>query len=450
MFGERSFRHLPCAALLLLAFRVEAAPLTLDDAMAWAINHNPRMAAAEARVARAEAGVAQAGAGREPAVSFRASGRLQGPVPKLHVRVPIGGVPVEAVTVRAGRADTANVGVGVTWPLWTGGRVEAALGAARAQVEAAEADLQQAAEQLLYEVGAVYYNVLSARSARTAAAAALKRAQEDLRTARASREAGVLTGAMVSASEAAQQQAQQALAAAESAARDAEQGLNQLLARGLGDPVELAAEQVTIETPEEPGQALAVALGMRPELLALDRRRDAAEAAIAQARAERQPTVSATAQAAWQTKTPFSPSSVESLGLEFAWPILSYAGPRAREEAARASVREAEETASDLKSAIALQVETSARRVADGRERLAAAQEAARAAEASAREAQVACEAGAATKQQLIAAQSSLEEARARHAQAEAALTVARLARARALGLMRALFLAPPEKAGQR
>ena len=69
------------------------------------------------------------------------------------------------------RADNAAVNLGVVWPLWTGGRVRAAVGAARARTDAAEADLQQSVEQLLYEVGVAYYGVLRARLVETEAEA---------------------------------------------------------------------------------------------------------------------------------------------------------------------------------------------------------------------------------------------------------------------------------------
>jgi len=190
-------------------------------------------------------------------------------------------------------------------------------------------------------------------------------------------------------------------------------------------------------------------LATRPELLALAHRRKSAQAAIQVARAERNPTLAAAAEAAVQTTTDVMESHAEFVGLAFTWPILNYAAPRARERRAKATAREFEQTRADLEALVALQVAESARRVLDARERVASADETLAAAEAAAREARVARQAGTATRQALATAESALEQARARHRQAEYGLSAALLGRARALGVVRGLFLAPTEEAAR-
>ena len=448
MLSERSLNsRVTVVVLVLLAMPVaccqEQAALSLGEALAYALNHNPRIAAATSRVAQAEAGVSLSGSLARPAVTLRASGRLQGPVQQIDIPIPGG------QTVKITRPDQASASIGVVWPLWTGGRVSAAVDAARAQVGAAEADLQQATEQLLYEVGAAYYRVLYSHRQRDEAEATLARAETDAQTAATRQRAGVLTAAEVAAAEAALRRAQQQLAAAANAIDDAEEHLNQFLGRPLDTPVALVDEPVEFELPSEPDQP-AVALSSRPELLALEHRQEAAEAAIAQARAERNPTVSAAAQAGWQTPTEVMEAHSEFIGLEFSWPILSSPDPGARRRQAEASARELAETRENLETLIATQVAESARRVADAQEALAAAEEALRAASEARREVAARYQAGAATGQQLVAADSANEEAAARRDQARYTLSAALLAQARALGLMRTLALVPPEEvAGQ-
>jgi len=440
-------------ALLTIAFAVfpaltalgqEPTPLSLAEAVAYALEHNPTIAAAAARVSAGDANVALAHSGAQPAFTLRGSGRLQGPPQEIKISFPPPGH-----TIRINRARQGTVAAGVVWPLWTGGRVEAATGAARAQLDAAEGDLQQATEQLLYEVGAVYYRVLGARSARAAAEAGVERAEEELRAAGEARTAGALTGSDVSAATAAYRQAEQALVAAENVVADAEQSLNRLLGRQLDEPVRLVEEPVVVEPAPRLDEAVAVALTTRPELLALADRREAAEAAISQARAERNPTISAVGEAALQTPTDVMRNHAEFVGLEFSWPILNHPAARARERVARATVQELEETQRDLESAIAFQVRESERRLADAREALASAQEALQAAEDSARQARVSYQLGAATRRELVAAEATLEENRARLTQAQHGVSVALLSQARALGLLRTLFLAPAEEVGQ-
>ncbi|MBM3498827.1 MAG: TolC family protein [Armatimonadetes bacterium] len=439
-----SRRRLSLALVLLLGPMLAGAqagsPLTLPEAIAWAVNHNPKTAAATARVQQAEARVQAAAAPAQPAFKLSGSGRLQGPVQEISIPV----VPGRSVAIT--RSEHATVALGVVWPLWTGGRVEAATGAARAQVSAAEADLQQAVEQLIYEVGLAYFRVLSTRSRLDDARAGLSLAEESLRTARALRDAGALIGAELAQAEAAHRQAQQQLSAAANAATDAEQTLNTLLVRPLGEPVVLTQTALELQCPADPDEAQAVAQAVRPELLALASRQEAAEQAIALARAERNPTVAAVGQVAWQTPTDVMESHAEFFGVEFSWPILHHPASRAGERGTRASVREVEEVRRDLESAIRLQVGESGRRLADAEEVVAATAEALRAAREADRQAAVAYDAGTTTRRAREVARAAAHQAEAAATQAEHARSATHLSRARALGLLRTLFLIPPQE----
>ena len=416
---------------------------SLPDALAYALNHNLQMSACVARIERARADVSAAKSTAQPEFALRASARLQAPLQEF--AIPIG----DGSTISITRALQGSVSAGVVWPVWTGGRVAAATGAARAQLDATEADLQQAAEQLLYEVAVGYYRVLIARSAVAAAESEVRRAAQSLHAANTQRAAGTVTAARVSAATAEHRRAQEGLKTAQNALLDAEQGLNRLLGRGLDSDVRLVDEPLTLDAPQEGDEAVRIALTTRPELLALDHRVEAAQKTIAQARAERQPTISTVAEAALQTTTSVAKEHSEFIGLQFSWPILNHSGSRARQRGARAGVEELEQTKADLESVVGLQVAESARRVSDAREGLAAAEEALRAAEAAARETRVGRQAGTVTGQSLVAAESALEQAHARHRQAEYGLSTALLGRARALGLMRGMFLTPEQGAGR-
>jgi outer membrane protein TolC len=203
---------------------------------------------------------------------------------------------------------------------------------------------------------------------------------------------------------------------------------------------------LALDCPSDPAEAEAVALAVRPELLALASRREAAEQAIRQARAERNPTVAAVGHVAVQTPTAVTESHSEFIGIEFAWPVLNHPASRGNERVARSTVREVDELRADLENVIRLQVGDSARRLADAEEALAGAEEALRAAQDAEGQAQAAREQGAATAEQLAAAQAALDQAQARRTQAECARSAAWLSRGRALGLLRTLFLLAPEE----
>jgi len=372
-----------------------------------------------------------------------ATGRLQWPLQTIDIPI------AQGQTINITRTDNAAVNLGVVWPLWTGGRVRAATGVAKSQTAATEADLQQATEQLLYEVAMSYYGVLRARAVEVEAQTQAAAATENLRTSRVRRDAGLATAADISAAEAMERQALQVASVAANAVTDAEQSLNTLVNRPQATPVVLMDEPFRFPGPDAAMDDLPVALAARPELLALDRRKDAAGYAIAVARAQRRPTLAAVGQVGWQAPTDIGENHQEFLGLEFSWPILHHPGARAQEKQAKASVQEIAEMRLSLEDAVEYQVAESARRVVDAEALVDAVAQHVKATEDAAARAMSAYEAGAATRRQLVVAETSRDAARARASQAGHATSAAHLSRARALGLMRTLILIPAGEANQ-
>jgi len=411
-------------------FCQDSAPLTLADVLAEALRNNPRLAAAAARAQRAEE-MAPDGALTILALSEAQTQGVAG-------EARLGGV---RGSVDITHPDEGGATINVAWPLWTGGRVAAARGMARAGAGAAEADLHQATEQVLYETAVAYYQVLLAQAVLDAAQAAHADAQEELRTTQVQRDAGSALPAEVSQATATAEAAAERVAAAATALTDAGQGLNVLMDRPVEEPMELVDAAFEFSAGDGEQDAEAVALATRPELLGLDYRVAAARQTIAQARAQRKPIVLIAAQAEWQTPTGVTGGDQEFLGLEFSWPISHHLSAKVQGRAARASVEEAEATRAELENAIGYQVRESARRVADAQGRLSASAEALTAAEAGLARATVAHDAGALTKQALAAAQAARDSADARRRQARQALSIAHVSRARALGLMRTLVL---------
>ena len=86
----------------------DAMPMTLAEAFAEALNSSPRIAAAVARIEGAEAGIALAASRAEPAITFMASGRLQGP--KQEIDIPFG----EGRTIGITRTEQASAAIGVS------------------------------------------------------------------------------------------------------------------------------------------------------------------------------------------------------------------------------------------------------------------------------------------------------------------------------------------------
>ncbi|MGQ9730564.1 MAG: TolC family protein [Candidatus Zipacnadales bacterium] len=418
--------------------------MSLSEAIAYALSHNPRLLSAAARVERASGEIDSAKSIAQPVFKLSGSARLQSPTQAISIQLT---PQLPPHSVRITRTDYATIAFGVVWPLWTGGRAKAAVGAAHAELAATEADLQQATEQLLYEVGLAYYRVLSAQHAVEGAEAAVVLEEENLRMVRLQQQTGIATQADVSKVEATHRHVTQLLAAAQTALQDAKQALNTLLSRSLAEPVQLVDTDLEVMVSENLDDSVKVALATRPELIALEQRSEAAKQALAQAHAERNPTLAAVAQVAWQTPSDVMEHHAEFFGIEFSWPVLHHPHTDAKARQARATITEIAHTRHELERLVALQVNESAHRIADAQELLAATAETVQAAEDAASQAQAAYEAGTATRDQLLAAQTAFTQAQANEAQARCILTATRLTHLRALGLLRTVFLIPAEEA---
>lgn len=418
-----------------------AQAITLGEAMAYAINHNPQLAAAVAGVAGAEAAVSVASASGRPTFTLQGGAQAQSPIQQINIQLP-GFERSVAITT----PESARAGLNVTWPLWTGGRVSAATAVSRAQADAAEGDLQQATEQLLYLVAASYYGVLSAQQELAAAQAGVTGAAETLRTSTQARSAGTATGAEVANAQAGLERAEQQAAAARNGLDNARGRLALHMGIDPAESVSPIADAVDIKQPAGDDEAIEIALRTRPELIALEHRIDSARAAIELARADRNPTVAAVGAYQLQTPTDVQASHSEFIGVQFSWPVFSHPRSDANQRQAGAAVTQLSHTLNDLERTIAVQVGEARRALDDAREAVAAAEETSLAATQVHRRAQAAYAAGTLTRQELSGAETALAEAQARHHQALYGLSTAAVTYARALGVLRQTFLAPSEE----
>ena len=420
---------------------VLAETITLGEAMACAINHNPQLAAAVAGVAGAEAAVSAASASGRPAFTLQGGAQAQSPIQQINIQLP-GFERSVAITT----PESARASLNVTWPLWTGGRVSAATAISRAQADATEGDLQQATEQLLYLVAASYYGVLSAQQELAAAEAAVTGAAETLRTATRACGAGTATGAEVANAEAALKRAEQQATAARNSLDNARGRLALHMGIDLAQPVTPIADAVDIKQPVGHDEAVEIALRTRPELIALGYRIDSARAAIELARADRNPTVAAVGGYQVQTPTDVQASHSEFIGIQFSWPVFSHPRSDANQRQAAAAVEQLSHTLSDLERTISVQVGEARRALEDAREAVAAAEETSLAATQVHRRATAAYDAGTLTGQELTIAETRRAEAHARHQRALYGLSIAAVTYARALGVLRQTFLVPSEE----
>lgn len=252
-----------------------------------------RVAAFEVSIARAQ--LAQAQGGRQPQVSVAgAYTRTQEQAgqtfsfPNPFSPTP----PTISVSLPAPDANVYAARLGIRYPLYTGGRIEAQIALAQANLAGAQAVFERTKQQTLFAAQQVYRQGLLAGENVAAAARAIDQARESLRVARARVTAGAAPQFDALQAEVAVANAEQMMVRAQTAVESAQADLNAALNLPLDTRLEFAD---TLEPRPVCGglaDAIARALRDRPDLSEIRNRIRAAQAGIDLAVSGARPTVS--------------------------------------------------------------------------------------------------------------------------------------------------------------
>jgi len=266
--------------------------LSLAEALALAQKSAPRLAQPEALRRSADAGVPGARAARSPQLDLSAPYTRYSNVPVLVLTFP--GAPPQPLFPNI--PDNYRTHAGLSLPLYTGGRVEAGLDAARQQAGAAQKDLEAGVGDLRLETIAAYWSLVTARESARVLREALAAYDAHLADAGHRAEVGMAARNEVLNVRVGRDQAELGRLQAENGADVAEANLRRLLGLAPGARLE-PSEDVTV--PARPAEAVedlvAAALAARPELLALRARASAAAASVRAARSATRPQASLSA-----------------------------------------------------------------------------------------------------------------------------------------------------------
>lgn len=323
-------RHALSALLAASAAVVFGAPVqaqSLDAVVDATLARSPDLTAARARADGASARLDQARAERMPSASVQGQlgvGRID----------PQGffGLSADAVTPR-------TLQFGTELPLFTGGRVGAAVGQARAGETVAQALTAQAALSLRIDVVRLYAEGVAARDTAAAYARMETALAEALRQARLKYESGAGTSTDVALAGARLAEAQAGRALAEGEQEAARAGLRTL------SGMEVVLDQ-SLPVPPLPDLSMHAAVerarANNPGIAAARAMIDAARGGVAGARAERMPTLGAYAEAA-SVRDQFFPgyrADSASVGVRARWTLFDGGRAGAKVRAAEADLAE--------------------------------------------------------------------------------------------------------------
>lgn len=252
------------AALIAAAFPIaaSAAPMSLGDAVAYAMQHSPVVAQKVAALAQARHSTAQARANAFPTVSGQLSNYMSKSANYQGSYGIIGGQQQSVYS-----QNTAQIGTNYT--LTTGGLSFMQLTAARATEAQAREDLANSEDQIASNVTTAYYAVVQKQAIVDVDRSDLDYQNELVRVAKAKEHAGVVAGVDVLKAKVAQNKSASTLVAARADVDNARENLAQTVGTSLDQQFVFPKAIGAPPLPNQPVDRLeTIALGARPDVKA--------------------------------------------------------------------------------------------------------------------------------------------------------------------------------------
>jgi len=357
--------------------------LTLEEARARAVDASHRLAEARARETVAQGVIAARQAAELPMVSALAGYTRTNHVTPFFVPGPTG-LPR---AIYPDVPDNYRTRLDLQWPIYTGGRSDALERAARAEAEAATADVDTARADLRLEVARAFWAVVTARAAVGVVEEALERADVNVGDARQRLNAGLVPPNEVASAEAQQARQRMLLVEARNQRDVSLADLARLVGLDPSQPVEPVADLERPAGAELTIDALArEGLARRPERKALELRITAADLQKAAAAAGRKPVIAVGAGVDYARPNPKIFPRAErwddswDAGVNLTWSLWD--GGRVAAEVAQAagSASAVRARLREFDSVLAVEVRQRSLEISSGTAAVAAADEAVRAA----------------------------------------------------------------------
>jgi outer membrane protein TolC len=333
--------------------------LTFDDARqrALAANENLKVVAENVRIGEARVAEAKAAFLPDAAVTLQYQPWQKFP----EIRIPAGVFGPEEQTFEAAFARQNTVTLGMSQPLYTGGRLTSNRDLQRAALTGSELDLERARQQLELRVVEAFYGALTNEQSLKVAEEGITLAARQLELARVRFEAGSVARLDVLRAEVDLANARARRIQVQATLDQAYQSLRTVLALPQSQPLTLRGTLDDLLVPESRDD-LSAALPSRPDLLAFGSRREMAEYAVSLANSEWKPTLAFTGNVAYQDDSATSllnwSNQNYQFGVAIRMPLFAAPASAARRGIARAQMRQAEHGLNAALDAGRLELET--------------------------------------------------------------------------------------------
>ncbi len=419
----------------------QSTAITLDEAIARAVRESHRVAELRAREEGAEAAAQGRAAAGRPQVAAQGGYTRTNHVDVFGI-APAPGAPQRIIYPDI--PDNVRSRLDVSWPVYTGGRLESLTRAARAEATATAQDTASLEADVRLEVTRAYWSAVTAMESARVTRAALDRTDAHLKDLRARLDAGLIPPNDVLSAEALRAHQQVQMIEADHTTDVSLADLRRLVGLDAEVPLSLTTpldQQAAGRPADDPlVQQIDRALRARPERAALLRRLEAATARISAANATRLPTVFLNGGVDYARPNPrLFPRTSQwreswDVSMNAAWTLWDGGRRGAEAGEAAAAERALRARLQEFDSLVALDVRQRRLGVEAARASVAAAADGVRSATEARRVVGERFAAGVATSTDVLEAQVALLQAELDRTRALAGVKVAEARLARALG----------------
>ena len=270
------------AALPTVLAAEDSGALTLEKSIQLAMDQNEQIHAMQSSSEAAKWSLEQAKGAREPSLTYS------------HTAAKIGGKYWQTFHITDDPSSYFINTFAASYPVYTGGKIEGGIAAARIGAEISDLQLVNVKQQIRYAATQAYYNILACQNFEQARAQAVDQLAGHLDNVNQELQVGLVARADVLRSEVALANAQQALVTARNNTAVAKASFNKLLGRSVQEPVSIADALTYEPTSYELSECVDYALSHRADYDAAQKSIDAAKENVKIAAAGSKPSVALT------------------------------------------------------------------------------------------------------------------------------------------------------------
>ena len=370
--------------------------LTLEESLALAMKNNQNVRSAREGVEKAQMGIDEARGSFLPSLDLSGGYTRNG--------------GTRTVTTTADEVLQAKLGL--TQPIYTGGKNSEAYQRSLLDLKVAQEELRRVEQDVAFQVKEAFYNVLLAQEKVTVSEIAVAAAEEHLRMARARFAAGTVAKFDVLQAEVELANTKPALIRARNSLTLAKENLKKVLVIDLRTPIEVVGELTYARIEVDMEEKKAQAQEKRPEMRQALFRQEIGEREIRVAQAAYYPSFnfSANYQEQSQDYGPYRESW--NIGVVLSWNLFDGLITTSKVEQARIELRRVGLTREELQERIKLEVEEAILNLREAEERISTQVKNVELAEESLRLAQVRYENGVGTSTEVLDARHALIQAK--------------------------------------